>query len=107
MKNQNLDLEVAKILEDAPSSRKALRENYDNLLNVADYCCSNYTQVSSSAPWGEHWDSEPAQTLVTRFILNGEAALCVSHSFPPSISWFQFATVLQQDLMSLPPTPSF
>ncbi|XP_036073064.1 ABI family, member 3a isoform X2 [Oryzias melastigma] len=45
MKNQNLDLEVAKILEDAPSSRKALRENYDNLLNVADYCCSNYTQT--------------------------------------------------------------
>uniref|UniRef100_A0A3P9HV51 Abl-interactor homeo-domain homologous domain-containing protein n=1 Tax=Oryzias latipes TaxID=8090 RepID=A0A3P9HV51_ORYLA len=32
------------ILEDAPGSRKALRENYDNLLNVADYCCSNYTQ---------------------------------------------------------------
>uniref|UniRef100_A0A8C7X5T5 Uncharacterized protein n=1 Tax=Oryzias sinensis TaxID=183150 RepID=A0A8C7X5T5_9TELE len=26
------------ILEDAPGSRKALRENYDNLLNVADYC---------------------------------------------------------------------
>ncbi|XP_078808169.1 ABI family, member 3a isoform X2 [Oryzias latipes] len=45
MKNQNLDLEVAKILEDAPGSRKALRENYDNLLNVADYCCSNYTQT--------------------------------------------------------------
>uniref|UniRef100_A0A3P9HVG4 Osteoclast-stimulating factor 1 n=1 Tax=Oryzias latipes TaxID=8090 RepID=A0A3P9HVG4_ORYLA len=44
MKNQNHDLEVAKILEDAPGSRKALRENYDNLLNVADYCCSNYTQ---------------------------------------------------------------
>uniref|UniRef100_A0A3P9JB00 Abl-interactor homeo-domain homologous domain-containing protein n=1 Tax=Oryzias latipes TaxID=8090 RepID=A0A3P9JB00_ORYLA len=45
MKNQNHDLEVAKILEDAPGSRKALRENYDNLLNVADYCCSNYTQT--------------------------------------------------------------
>ncbi|RVE70054.1 hypothetical protein OJAV_G00084390 [Oryzias javanicus] len=45
MKNQNLDLEVAKILEDVPGSRKALRENYDNLLNVADYCCSNYPQT--------------------------------------------------------------
>uniref|UniRef100_A0A3Q3GLW8 Uncharacterized protein n=1 Tax=Labrus bergylta TaxID=56723 RepID=A0A3Q3GLW8_9LABR len=32
------------IMEEAPNARKALLENYDNLLNVADYCCSNYIQ---------------------------------------------------------------
>uniref|UniRef100_A0A3Q4GKY8 Uncharacterized protein n=1 Tax=Neolamprologus brichardi TaxID=32507 RepID=A0A3Q4GKY8_NEOBR len=30
--------DVMKILEEAPNARKALRENYDNLLNVS---CSN------------------------------------------------------------------
>ncbi|KAM9393243.1 ABI family, member 3a isoform 3-T6 [Pholidichthys leucotaenia] len=44
MKDQNLTDEVMKILEEAPNARKALRENYDNLLNVADYCYNNYIQ---------------------------------------------------------------
>ncbi|XP_065820928.1 ABI family, member 3a isoform X2 [Labrus bergylta] len=44
MKEQNFKEEVVKIMEEAPNARKALLENYDNLLNVADYCCSNYIQ---------------------------------------------------------------
>ncbi|XP_061906411.1 ABI family, member 3a isoform X2 [Entelurus aequoreus] len=39
--------EVMKILNEAPSSRKLLLENYDNLLNVAEYCYYNYTQQKS------------------------------------------------------------
>uniref|UniRef100_A0A3B5MT05 ABI gene family member 3 n=1 Tax=Xiphophorus couchianus TaxID=32473 RepID=A0A3B5MT05_9TELE len=37
------------ILEEAPSARKALQENYQNLLNVADYCYNTYTQVGTKA----------------------------------------------------------
>ncbi|KAM4530914.1 ABI family, member 3a isoform 2-T2 [Odontesthes bonariensis] len=44
MKDQNSSDEVTKILEEAPNARKALRENYENLLNVADYCYNNYIQ---------------------------------------------------------------
>ncbi|XP_035852529.1 ABI family, member 3a isoform X3 [Sander lucioperca] len=44
VKEQKLEEEVMKILEEAPSARKALLENYDNLLNVADYCYNNYIQ---------------------------------------------------------------
>lgn len=48
MKEQNFKDEVTKILEEAPNARKALRENYENLLNVADYCYNTYTQVGST-----------------------------------------------------------
>ncbi|XP_034046657.1 ABI family, member 3a isoform X2 [Thalassophryne amazonica] len=44
MKEQNYKDEVTKILDDVPSVRKALLENYDNLMNVADYCYNNYLQ---------------------------------------------------------------
>ncbi|XP_069021564.1 LOW QUALITY PROTEIN: ABI family, member 3a [Embiotoca jacksoni] len=44
MKDQNFTDEVTKILEDAPKARKALQENYDNLLNVATYCNNNYIE---------------------------------------------------------------
>lgn len=45
MKEHNYKDEVTKIMEEAPSARKALLENYDNLLSVADYCYNNYVQV--------------------------------------------------------------
>ncbi|XP_004556601.1 ABI family, member 3a isoform X3 [Maylandia zebra] len=49
MKDQNLNEDVMKILEEAPNARKALRENYDNLLNVADYCYNNYIQAGEGS----------------------------------------------------------
>ncbi|KAM4717125.1 ABI family, member 3a isoform 1-T1 [Anableps anableps] len=49
MKDQNSKDEVMKILEEAPSARKALQENYENLLNVADYCYNTYTQSGENS----------------------------------------------------------
>ncbi|XP_063760922.1 ABI family, member 3a [Eleginops maclovinus] len=41
--------EVMKILEETPSARKALLENNDNLLRVADYCYNNYLQSGDNS----------------------------------------------------------
>lgn len=45
MKEQNLEEEVGKLLDQIPSGRRALLENYDNLLSVAEYCNTSYIQV--------------------------------------------------------------
>ncbi|XP_053298698.1 ABI family, member 3a isoform X2 [Pleuronectes platessa] len=44
MKDQNFNDDVTKILDEAPNARKALMENYDNLLKVAQYCHDNYLE---------------------------------------------------------------
>ncbi|XP_008414688.1 ABI family, member 3a isoform X2 [Poecilia reticulata] len=49
MKDQNYKDEVTEILEEAPNARKALQENYQNLLNVADYCYNTYTQSGENS----------------------------------------------------------
>ena len=48
MKDQNIKEDVRKILEEAPNARKALLDNYDNLLRVADYCHNSYLEVSKT-----------------------------------------------------------
>uniref|UniRef100_A0A674MTL8 SH3 domain-containing protein n=1 Tax=Takifugu rubripes TaxID=31033 RepID=A0A674MTL8_TAKRU len=49
MKEQKLEEEVVKILDEIPNGRRALLENYDNLLNVAEYCNNNYVQSGDSS----------------------------------------------------------
>lgn len=45
MKEQNCEEEAMKLLDDIPNGRRALLDNYDNLLSVAEYCNTNYIQV--------------------------------------------------------------
>ncbi|KAK2833961.1 hypothetical protein Q5P01_017850 [Channa striata] len=49
MKDQNCKDEVMKILGEAPNARKALLENYDNLLRVSEYCHNNYLQAGENS----------------------------------------------------------
>ncbi|XP_069381541.1 ABI family, member 3a isoform X2 [Paralichthys olivaceus] len=49
MKDQKFNEDVMKILDEAPNARKALMDNYDNLLQVAQYCHDNYLQSGDSS----------------------------------------------------------
>ncbi|XP_077475890.1 ABI family, member 3a isoform X2 [Stigmatopora argus] len=44
MKQDKLQEEAMKILDEASDCRKLLEENYQNFMNVADYCCKNYVE---------------------------------------------------------------
>lgn len=73
MKDQNVSEEVMKILQDVPNARKALLENYENLLNVAEYCYSNYIQVST-----QYCCSTTATVLLQYYCCATPAATCKS-----------------------------
>ena len=45
MKEQKLKQEVGRIQQEAVCARQALLTNFTNLLNVAEYCSTNYLQV--------------------------------------------------------------
>ncbi|XP_029013722.1 ABI family, member 3a isoform X3 [Betta splendens] len=49
MKHQNHKDKVIKILEEAPNARKALLENYTNLLQVSEYCQENYLKAGNDS----------------------------------------------------------
>ncbi|TRY65370.1 hypothetical protein DNTS_013773 [Danionella cerebrum] len=49
MKDQNHGEEISKILEEVPSARKALLDNFDNLHKVAEYCESSYLKSGNDS----------------------------------------------------------
>nr|XP_015217679.1 PREDICTED: abl interactor 1-like [Lepisosteus oculatus] len=64
MKDQNGE-EIQTILQEAPSARQALLDNYANLHKVADYCESNYLQVEDTKKALEETKAFTTQSLAS------------------------------------------
>ena len=45
MKDQSCTDEITQIFQEAAPARQALLDNYNNLMNLAEYCENNYLQV--------------------------------------------------------------
>ncbi|XP_072298249.1 abl interactor 2-like isoform X2 [Eucyclogobius newberryi] len=58
-------MELEQILREVPESLKALTENHQNLLNVAQYCTDNYLQTCGGAEALSHTRSLLTQSLAS------------------------------------------
>ncbi|KAJ8377381.1 hypothetical protein AAFF_G00261100 [Aldrovandia affinis] len=65
MKDQQSIDEINTIFQEAPAAREALRNNCDNLNNVADYCEKNYVQMEDPSKALEETKAFTTQSLAS------------------------------------------